>query len=800
MSHHFAPEFTVLPPGKEAVSKKLQRNNDQTTSAKKREIQQLDFDNKQMEWKLNQIKQAMSKEKEDRGKQGYIWKSGESGKLESYARNILGRSVSATTVNGSLQRKNKHSNGSKSAPKSKPRVKVLKDEPLDLPKRDSRNKELIEKLKSNKLPNDVQMISGDFETERREDWIRIAVDKNSDDNMEMQSNLDGNLPLSSVHALDPTAIGIYFLKWGRKRLLMAVDGVIRRPKTGWGDELYFPYAGRVLPEMPTSVRPEPPLRNLSNTVENTPRDEDDKTSGGALLQGAFNEEESAASFQLAVNDWRQSKKENIVSSSDESSNEKKIPEMSVHVAQCNPPSYEVKFSETSTLSYMEHILLDKHRKSEVPPMPVKSLSETVNGYLDPYNYNDADDNEHVLTVDEQEERRRIRELFSPDKNENRYLADEIRIDEVSEDIVENTESTDYCIIEESPPPSPAPDTSRSTSTVVIEEVQYSEQNSVTESAISSVVHIDHHTDGPIIDDIEIDEKSELIDHTHSVQNFKSKPTRMKNEGKNHRIKSASFINNNLLMQDDLTKSLKQQKRRSKTSIGGRLSTKKENDRISRNPLLLVHEIGKIPINPDAIYHKGLNEFFSSNQNDLSERSYNEVIEKPLERDVHSVMASVSTMWKPTASLVSPDLPSTNDEAVVTYIDSSQNDKILNSNEWKESNEYDSESDNEHNTREDDDKALDDLEWELASRTGNITSDGRISRLIDEWSEEDDEVNLNIIDDPGVGSGLSTPDVDRNCLSEMTSGSPNNQQFLHDFQNIEQMIMGDVSEEYSEEEL
>ncbi|XP_039259236.2 uncharacterized protein LOC120335713 isoform X2 [Styela clava] len=736
MSHHFAPEFTVLPPGKEAVSKKLQRNNDQTTSAKKREIQQLDFDNKQMEWKLNQIKQAMSKEKEDRGKQGYIWKSGESGKLESYARNILGRSVSATTVNGSLQRKNKHSNGSKSAPKSKPRVKVLKDEPLDLPKRDSRNKELIEKLKSNKLPNDVQMISGDFETERREDWIRIAVDKNSDDNMEMQSNLDGNLPLSSVHALDPTAIGIYFLKWGRKRLLMAVDGVIRRPKTGWGDELYFPYAGRVLPEMPTSVRPEPPLRNLSNTVENTPRDEDDKTSGGALLQGAFNEEESAASFQLAVNDWRQSKKENIVSSSDESSNEKKIPEMSVHVAQCNPPSYEVKFSETSTLSYMEHILLDKHRKSEVPPMPVKSLSETVNGYLDPYNYNDADDNEHVLTVDEQEERRRIRELFSPDKNENRYLADEIRIDEVSEDIVENTESTDYCIIEESPPPSPAPDTSRSTSTVVIEEVQYSEQNSVTESAISSVVHIDHHTDGPIIDDIEIDEKSELIDHTHSVQNFKSKPTRMKNEGKNHRIKSASFINNNLLMQDDLTKSLKQQKRRSKTSIGGRLSTKKE----------------------------------------------------------------ISTMWKPTASLVSPDLPSTNDEAVVTYIDSSQNDKILNSNEWKESNEYDSESDNEHNTREDDDKALDDLEWELASRTGNITSDGRISRLIDEWSEEDDEVNLNIIDDPGVGSGLSTPDVDRNCLSEMTSGSPNNQQFLHDFQNIEQMIMGDVSEEYSEEEL
>jgi len=40
-------------------------------------------------------------------------------------------------------------------------------------------------------------------------------------------------------------------------------------------------------------------------------------------------------------------------------------------------------------------------------------------------------------------------------------------------------------------------------------------------------------------------------------------------------------------------------------------------------------------------------------------------------------------------------------------------------------------------------------------TGNITEDGRISRLIDEWSSDDDD-ELGIINDPGLGSGLSTP--------------------------------------------
>lgn len=67
MSHHFNVDFAVIPPGKEPMSKKLQRNTNISTSAKKKEIKQLEFDNSQMEWRLDELKKAMTKEKEDRG-------------------------------------------------------------------------------------------------------------------------------------------------------------------------------------------------------------------------------------------------------------------------------------------------------------------------------------------------------------------------------------------------------------------------------------------------------------------------------------------------------------------------------------------------------------------------------------------------------------------------------------------------------------------------------------------------------------------------------------------------------------
>ena len=66
MSKHINIDFTVLPLGKDPLSKKLQSNKSDTAMVRK-ENKKLDIDNKQMEWRLHQLKLTMEKEKEDRG-------------------------------------------------------------------------------------------------------------------------------------------------------------------------------------------------------------------------------------------------------------------------------------------------------------------------------------------------------------------------------------------------------------------------------------------------------------------------------------------------------------------------------------------------------------------------------------------------------------------------------------------------------------------------------------------------------------------------------------------------------------
>ena len=34
---------------------------------------------------------------------------------------------------------------------------------------------------------------------------------------------------------------IFSSRWGRKRILPAVDGNVLRPKVGWGTDTYYPY-------------------------------------------------------------------------------------------------------------------------------------------------------------------------------------------------------------------------------------------------------------------------------------------------------------------------------------------------------------------------------------------------------------------------------------------------------------------------------------------------------------------------------------------------------------------------------
>uniref|UniRef100_H2Y2Y6 Uncharacterized protein n=1 Tax=Ciona intestinalis TaxID=7719 RepID=H2Y2Y6_CIOIN len=67
-------------------------------------------------------------------------------------------------------------------------------------------------------------------------------------------------------------------------------------------------------------------------------------------------------------------------------------------------------------------------------------------------------------------------------------------------------------------------------------------------------------------------------------------------------------------------------------------------------------------------------------------------------------------------------------------------------------------------------------------------------MIEEWSSDEDE--LGIINDPGFGSGLSTPEVDHASLGAALSASPWQQEeggkLERDFQQMESFMMDGVS--------
>lgn len=773
MSHHFAPEFTVLPSGKEPISKKLQRNTEKSNSAKRRETEQLQFDNKQLEWKLSQLRQVMSKEKEDRGKQGNIWKSGNA-RIESHSRNILGR-----TVSGNSSATNRQKASPKSPAKSPNKVKVLKDEPLDLPQRDSLSKDLIRRFNSDAPPEDSRK---KVEPARRlEHWIKFCLDKDSLDVFDLQSNLDGNLELSAVKAMNSAAIGVYFMKWGRKRLLIAAEGVIRKPKTGWGDEIYYPYTVKSQSEPP--MRPEPPSKAILNKPLPlaSPQPPKKKDNGGLLLQGSFDEEKNAAGFQQALIEWRtrMSSEENSSMKQLENSMHiggKAAPEMSVHVAQCTPEPFDVKFSETSTLSYMEHILLQQHRQSDVPPLP-HSLTDTVNQYLDPSYKKDNKVEMSVFTKEEEEERARYRQLFSP---QNIPIATDLntRVKFQEVDFDDGEDETDHCIVEESPPPTPPLSSAKSNVTVTIEEVTY-------------------HTDS----------LAQKISNSHSrsPENSWAGKHQNGNEYKENYdpmtyLKSSprsSWLGN------VLNGSYKSDNAFPYASKPPLLQNGHNKNGISYHASSILHEIGKIPINPDAFYSKGLDVFFVQSSQDDSESVDSQFHNFEGEQTLLKLQQS----WNPLTSV-----PDENDHPIVlksspesdasTVIDSEQSN-VVDSDGFdngrhlsaKNSNHYDINSESDDSA---DERALDDLEWELASQMGNITSDGRISRLIDEWPEEGD---LDIIDDPGCGSGLSTPDGNSNRPSRLaTPYNENDSQIQYDFDNMEHIMMDDLNDEYIGDEV
>jgi len=732
MSHHI--NFDVGSDERKQISPKNNKANNK--SARKRETKKLEIDNKQMEWRLHQLKLAMEKEKEEREQKSYIWQSGKNGALESHARNILGRTVKSKSAPQSDQKKTK--------------VKVLSDEPLDLPKRNSHSKDLIDKLKKPMPPKKPPNTKPPVEVVNKECWISIGFDRFSDDVMEIQSDRQGNLPLETLQGLNPVAIGLYYMRYGRKRLLLAIDNKVVQPKTGWGNDVYYPYVANTSPQK-VSSEPTPPsssrlptkhskgsesleknhnavngINELSSQIvkSNIPEPESNR---GQLLNGIFDEEANALAFQQAVSAWRSG---NHSSSTKTIQNEKESTyvEMAVHDVQSEPMKQaEVTFSETSTLSFMEKILLRKHRRSAIPPLPNANAEKDENLTIV---------NESVLTAEELEEKERYRELFSPQPSTFIDLKTQqksvVTFSEVDVDVLDQEEgdlqSSSYCYVEEA---------SDSDEEVVPKSSKLE----------MSTIKIQEAANDFLVQETVPDNPDDLM--TNNINSDESSTTNI-------------VLGSNATEQKIYT-SMSDTK---KTHYGSASPSAKKSTSYEGSASI-VQAIGSVPLNPDAMYQTNLEEYYS----DMELERYK--LYQSLDQDPKNLL-----MCKQYNSKWSIPLEAFETEPHVLTKDSNDNVVTV-------------EVANETVEREQDDfEALEKLEWELASQTGNITSDGRLSRLIDDWSSDDDDDNeLGIKNDPGFGSGLSTPDPEPITLvGTSLSWQDDNHNMLQEFQRMEDLML------------
>ncbi|XP_042316083.1 zinc finger B-box domain-containing protein 1 isoform X2 [Sceloporus undulatus] len=149
-----------------------------------------------------------------------------------------------------------------------------------------------------------------------------------------------------------------------------------------------------LPEMPTCNTEE------ASTVPSS-EIRSESQSGGSLFHGTFDEEESAKSFQEALNQWRsgnssqKSKEEHSCQVGSENSGTCQV--------QTSPPvvkkPIEIEFKEDS-LKYMERLLIKKHRRIPIDKLPdsviadeLKLEKSSINEIHDSWVGEDEDDDE-----------------------------------------------------------------------------------------------------------------------------------------------------------------------------------------------------------------------------------------------------------------------------------------------------------------------------------------------------------------------------------------------------------------------
>ncbi|XP_038050052.1 uncharacterized protein LOC119723459 [Patiria miniata] len=322
---------------KDAKSFKLR--NPQLSS---KDTERLDTDNYKMEARLRELKLSMRRQKEERenmNSDGSIWSSGKPGAVTTHGTDLMKKEPSKPTQSKGKARK----------------IKVLKDTPLDLPKRAPIARSFTEasppKFKGPACGQCEQKAVALTCMECVENYCTTCFAKfhmkgalKNHRSVPFQTNRSSSnsssLDLSNGMTSSPNS---------------SIEGLPPRPSSA---------SRRTTTSTDTASEQ---VKTVSIKLKDPSEME-----GGAFLQGTFSEEESAQSFAQALAEWRSGKQNGPTEASQKQ--EVKKESIASGTTTEEPPPIEIKFQQDTSITYADKLLIKKHRRTELSPLPSPRLS------------------------------------------------------------------------------------------------------------------------------------------------------------------------------------------------------------------------------------------------------------------------------------------------------------------------------------------------------------------------------------------------------------------------------------------
>ncbi|XP_033884202.3 zinc finger B-box domain-containing protein 1 isoform X2 [Acipenser ruthenus] len=394
------------------------------------ETVQLELESKDMESRLQQLRLSMSREKDEREKSGgFHWRSGQAGAL-------------ATHPHGAPQ--NKENNLQKLSA-GKVKIKILKDQSEELRKPPESYRSPVGMVRSGK-PKLQGKICGQCES-KKAGLVCMECGEDYCVSCFAKFHQKGALKLHRMIPLQmeiQTSISTLDVVSQFKKQIDPEESSVKSKQKDVVEEKQSPVRN-LLPPPKKNTDAEVSILDHGNyfEVQSIRKSNQDK---GLLLSGSFDEEESAKSFQQVLMEWRTGKENN-----DQAWRPYEavpvftgVSAVQADLSDARKP-VDIEFSEHS-LSYMERLLLKKHRRTPVQQCGSMSLASSLQIPLMESNML-MDEEGLSLTAEEMEEHRYYTALFTVEEF-HQQTGSSLSILELDEALKEHLEETNSYVVEE----------------------------------------------------------------------------------------------------------------------------------------------------------------------------------------------------------------------------------------------------------------------------------------------------------------------------------------------------------------